>query len=75
MYTTDVVALPRFCFGRGIAPRFPELARPLGCRFAVVGGVTAMEKALPPLRAAAAGTDMTLLAALPFGGACTEAAM
>ena len=75
MYTTDVVALPRFCFGRGIAPRFPELARPLGCRFAVVGGVTAMEKALPALCEADSGSDMALVAALPFGGACTEAAM
>ena len=75
MYTTDVVALPHFCIGRDVLARFPALCRPMGRRFAVVGGETAMEKALPPLRAAAAGTDMTLLAALPFGGACTEAAM
>ena len=75
MYTTDLITLPRFCFGRGVYTRFPELCRPLGSRFAVVGGVTAMEKALPALRGAIDGTDMALLAALPFGGACTERAM
>ena len=75
MYTTDVVALPRFCFGRGIHARFPGLCRPLGRRFAVVGGVTGMEKGLPPLREAIAGSDMELLCAVPFGGACTDAAM
>lgn len=75
MYTTDVVALPRFCFGRGVYTRFPDLCRPLGRRFALVGGVTAMDKGLPSLAEAVSGSDMELLCALPFGGACTEAAM
>ena len=75
MYTTDIITLPRFCFGRGVYTRFPALCRPLGRRFAVVGGVTGMQKALPALLSAIEGTDMELLAALPFGGACTERAM
>jgi len=75
MYITDLVTLPKFCFGRGVYARFPALCRTLGARFAVVGGVTGMEKGLPSLRAAIEHTDMELLAALPFGGACTQAAM
>lgn len=75
MYTTDLVILPRFCFGRGVYTRFPELCAPLGQTFAVVGGVTAMEKGLPALTASLEGSGMKLLAALPFGGACTDAAM
>ena len=75
MYTTDLITLPKFCFGRGVYVRFPDLTRALGSRFAVIGGVTGMEKGLPSLRAAIAHTDMELLAALPFGGACTQAAM
>ena len=47
MYTTDLISLPTFLLGRHVYPRLPELMRPLGTRFAVVGGVTAMEKALP----------------------------
>ena len=43
MYTTDVVTLPRFCFGRGIYARFPDLCHSFGSRFALVGGVTAMQ--------------------------------
>ncbi len=75
MYTTDLVSLPTFLFGRDVYSKLPELMRPLGTRFAVVGGETAMSKALPPLRAAIDGTAFALLAALPFGGACTESAM
>ena len=75
MYTTDLITLPKFCFGRGVYVRFPEYCRSLGRRFAVIGGVTGMEKGLPSLRAAIGDTDMELLAALPFGGACTQAAM
>ena len=75
MYTTDVVTLPRFCFGRGIYARFPELCAPLGSRFAVIGGVTAMQKALPSLESAIRNTPMRMAAALSFGGACTFAAM
>ena len=75
MYTTDVITLPRFCLGRGSIARFPALCREYGRTFAVVGGVTAMERALPALRAAMDGTDLTMLRALPFGGACTLSAM
>ena len=75
MYTTDVVTLPRFCIGRGVLARFPALCRPMGQRFALVGGVTAMQKALPTLSEAVSGSDMAMLAALSYGGACTEAAM
>jgi len=75
MYTTDLISLPRFCFGRGVYIRFPEYCRELGTSFAVVGGVTAMEKGLPSLTAALHGSGMTMLAALPFGGACTKEAM
>ena len=75
MYTTDLITLPRFCFGRGVYTRFPALCREYGSRFAVVGGVTGMEKGLPTLKAAIAGSDMELLCALPFGGACTQRAM
>ena len=75
MYLTDVVTLPRFCIGRGVLSRFPALCAPLGGTFAVIGGETAMEKGLPPLRAALADGGPELLAALPFGGACTQAAM
>lgn len=75
MYTNDLITLPRFCFGRGVYARFPEYCRELGNRFVVIGGVTAMEKGLPSLSAALEGTDMAMLAALPFGGACTKAAM
>ena len=75
MYLTDVVTLPRFCLARGAAARFPALCAPLGGTFAVIGGETAMQKGLPPLRRALEGGGPTLLTALPFGGACTEAAM
>ncbi|MBQ7887893.1 MAG: iron-containing alcohol dehydrogenase [Clostridia bacterium] len=75
MYTTDIITLPRFLFGRGVYGRFPALCRSMGARFIVVGGVTGMEKGLPFLKAAIEGTDMEMLAALPFGGACTQAAM
>ena len=66
MYTTDLITLPRFCFGRGVYARFPALCRELGSSFVVVGGCTAMEKGLPPLKDALKGSGMTLLAALPF---------
>lgn len=75
MYLTDLVALPKFCFGRGVYARFPALCRSLGDTFVVIGGVTAMEKGLPSLTAALEGSGMRMLAALPFGGACTQAAM
>lgn len=75
MYTTDVVALPRFCFGRGVYARFPALCAPYGRRFALVGGKTAMIKGLPALRDALCGTPMEMLCALPFGGACTLSAI
>ena len=75
MYTTDLVRLPSFLFGRNVYPRLPQLMRPFGKRFAVVGGVTAMLKALPALEAAISGTDYAMLCALPFGGACTVGAM
>lgn len=75
MYTTELITLPRFCFGRGVYARFPEYCRELGDTFVVVGGVTAMEKGLPSLKDAIRGSGMTMLAQLPFGGACTLAAM
>ena len=75
MFLTDVVTLPRFCIGRGVLSRFPALCAPLGGSFAVIGGETAMQKGLPPLRAALSGGGPALLAVLPFGGACTQAAM
>ncbi len=75
MYTTALVRLPSFLFGRNVYGKLPHLMRPLGTRFAVIGGVTAMQKALPSLKAAVDGTEFTLLCALPFGGACTESAM
>ena len=75
MYLTDLVALPKFCFGRGVYARFPALCRELGDSFVVIGGVTAMEKGLPSLTAALEGSGMRMLAALPFGGVCTQAAM
>lgn len=75
MYTTDVVTLPRFCFGRGVYACFPDLCAPFGRSFAVIGGVTAMQKALPALKNAVASSGMDMLAALPFGGACTLSAM
>ena len=75
MYTTDLVSLPRFCFGRGVYARFPEYCRELGSTFVVIGGVTGMEKGLPALTEAIAASGMTMLAAIPFGGACTQEAM
>ena len=75
MYLTDVVTLPRFCFGRGVYKRFPELCGNLGACFALVGGRTAMEKGLPALKAGLESGAMQMLCALPFGGACTQAAM
>ena len=75
MYTNDLITLPRFCFGRGVYARFPEYCRELGNRFVVIGGVTAMKKGLPSLKQALDGSGMDMLAALPFGGACTRQAM
>ena len=75
MYTTDLIELPKFLFGRSVYSRLSALLRPLGKRFAVVGGVTAMEKALPALKDAIAGTELEILCAMPFGGACTVSAM
>ena len=75
MYLTDLVTLPRFIFGRGVYARFPALCAPLGSRFAVIGGETAMEKGLPSLRAALETDSPALLGAFPFGGACTQQAM
>lgn len=75
MYITDVVTLPRFVIKRDAIAMFADLCRPLGSRFAVVGGVTAMSKALEPLKSTLPGSGMELLCALPFGGACTQRAM
>lgn len=75
MYTTDIITLPRFCFGRGVYSRFPALCRELGNAFVVVGGVTGMEKGLPSLTAAITGSGMRMLDHIPFGGACTQEAM
>ena len=75
MYLTDDVTLPRFCFGRCVYARFPQLCAPLGKRFALVGGNTAMEKGLPSLKEGIENSGMQMLCALPFGGACTQAAM
>ncbi len=75
MYTSDLVSLPRFSFGRGVYTRFPEYCRELGSTFVVIGGVTGMQKGLPPLSAALKGTNIQMLAAIPFGGACTFSAM
>ena len=75
MYLTDVVTLPRFCFGRGVYARFPALCKGLGTRFALVGGITAMEKGLPSLKEGLAGSGTQMLRALPFGGTCTQAYM
>ena len=75
MYTTDIITLPKFCFGRGVYARFPQMCAELGRTFVVIGGVTGMEKGLPSLLAAIESSDMKMLAALPFGGACTQAAM
>lgn len=75
MYTTDVVTLPRFCFGRGVLARFPALCAPLGSSFALIGGVTAMEKALPALKEALGAGVPRMQCALPYGGACTLFAM
>ena len=63
MYLTDVVTLPRFCFGRGVYKRFPELCGNLGARFALVGGRTAMEKGLPALKAGLESGAMQMLCA------------
>jgi len=75
MYTTDIITLPKFCFGRGVYAKFSELCRPLGHTFVVIGGVTGMEKGLPGLQAALEGTDMQMLGTFAFGGACTLSAM
>jgi len=75
MYTTDLIRLPSFLFGRSIYERLPELMRPIGRRFAVIGGETAMQKAMPALEHALAGTDYVMCCALPFGGVCTRSAM
>ena len=75
MYLTDLVTLPKFCFGRGVYIQFPRLCANLGSTFVVVGGETAMRKGLPALTSALNGTGMRMLAALPFGGACTMRAM
>ena len=75
MYLTDVVTLPRFSIGCGVLSHFPALCSPLGGTFAVIGGETAMKKGLPPLREALSSGGPELLCALPFGGACTQAAM
>ena len=76
MYITDVVTLPRFIIGCGIYNRFPSLCAPYGRTFAVVGGETAMRKGMPALKEALTLEDAPqLLEALPFGGACTFAAI
>lgn len=75
MYLTDVITLPRFCFGRNIYGKLPSLCRPLGRTFCVVGGDTAMAVALPRVEQAISGSKLSLLLALPFGGACTDAAI
>ncbi|MBP3429060.1 MAG: iron-containing alcohol dehydrogenase [Clostridia bacterium] len=77
MYITDVVTLPRFVIGRGIYARFPSLCAQYGRSFAVVGGVTAMEKGMPALleSVSAVPDGPQLLVAMPFGGACTFSAI
>ncbi|MBP3655213.1 MAG: iron-containing alcohol dehydrogenase [Clostridia bacterium] len=76
MYITDVVDLPRFLIGRGVYARFPSLCARYGSTFAVVGGVTAMEKGMPALRESLSQDGAPrLLAELPYSGACTFAAM
>ena len=76
MYTTPLVFLPRFSVGRGVYRFLPDYCRRLGSRFVVVGGNKGMQAGLPKLQASLNGSSpLTMLAALPYGGACTQNAI
>lgn len=75
MYITPRVYLPRFVIGSDayahLAPYCKE--HHLGRSFVVIGGETGMAKGLPVLNPHLGHLQM--LAALPYGGACTDRAV
>ena len=71
MYTTSMVRLPAFCIGKNALSEFAAAASPLGHRFAVIGGHTALKIGMPRLEQALSGQPFTYTAHW-YGGECTE---
>lgn len=64
----NTLFLPAWSIGPDVYNEVYRIVRPRGTKAAVIGGKTAMEKALPALQAALAGTDLVLTEPIWFGG-------
>ncbi len=60
--------LPAWSIGPDVYNDVYEIVRPMGTKVAVIGGKTAMAKAVPVLKAALEGTDLVLTDPIWFGG-------
>ena len=64
----NTLFLPAWSIGPDVYNEVYGIVRPRGTKVAVIGGKTAMAKALPALTAALAGTDLELSEPIWFGG-------
>ena len=64
----NTLFLPAWSIGPDVYNEVYQIVRPRGTKVAVIGGKTAMAKALPALTAALAGTDLVLSEPIWFGG-------
>ncbi len=71
----STVIMPNYTIGEDAYAEIAPASRGLGTKLFAIGGKTAMEKALPALRQALAGSGLTLLDAVWYGGECTYAAI
>lgn len=65
---TTTLYLPAWSIGPDCYKNIYEIARPYGKKVAVIGGHISVEKALPKIKAALAGTDLELSEPIWFGG-------
>ena len=65
---TTTLYLPAWSIGPDCYKDIYNIARPYGKKVAVIGGHISVEKALPKIKAALAGTDLELTEPIWFGG-------
>lgn len=75
MEADQTEVLPAYTVGPDAYGAIPDVLGPLlggPARLVVVGGETAMAKGVPRLEEALAGSEVTLVGCVPFGGECTH---
>ena len=65
------IYLPSYSIGADVYDKIYDICRPYGKRAVVVGGHTAMEKALPKIKKAIEDKDIAITDALWYGGDAT----